>query len=342
MEDTMKRLLSILIVLMGATLFYGCIISKTPKTDDVTVAPGTATTFSVVVFPFGGTYTWTLDGTPLTNPGKSYLYTAEAGNHTLMVQATQIFGTDIQTWNIQVINLPTPISQLLNSMVYIPAGSFMMGSTNDEYGYAQYTTPVHQVTLQAFDIGAYEVTQAQYQVVMGTNPSFFQEVNGYPDTDNNPVEQVSWYDARAFCTALSAMTGRTFTLPSESQWEYACRAGTTTLYSYGDDDALLGNYAWYGNAYGSTHPVGTKLPNNWGLYDMMGNLVEWCLDSWHNNYIGAPTCGSAWEPETGQQHVLRGGAWDINHLWEFWSASRGSTYPAAGNCGIGFRVLAVP
>jgi formylglycine-generating enzyme required for sulfatase activity len=391
-------------------------------------------TFSVEVFPPGGTYTWTLDGAPLSNTGKSYVYTAEAGNHTLVVKATHFLGTDTQTWNIitpsppvanagpdqtvavdvtvtldgsgstdpdnniasyqwqqldgptvtlsnadtaiaqftanvtvgstltfkltvtdatnlqatdtcviTVTNLSDPIISLLNSLVPIPAGSFMMGSTDDEYGWAQTTTPVHQVTFQAFDIGAYEVTQAQYLALMGTNPSYFQGTS-YPNSENNPVEWVSWYEARAFCTALSAMTGRTFTLPSESQWEYACRAGTTTLYSFGDSYALLDKYAWTwansdgtGGPYG-THPIGTKLPNNWGLYDMMGNASEFCLDSWHTNYVGAPTDGSAWEPETGSVRVIRDGHFFVGSAWTHQSAFR-TDMPSVGT---GFRVVEIP
>ena len=210
-----------------------------------------------------------------------------------------------------------------------------MGSTDNQYGRAQYTTPVHAVTLQGFEISAYEVTQAQYQAVMGVNPSYFKG-------ENNPVETVSWYDARAFCTALSAMTGRTFTLPSEAQWEYACRAGTTTLYSYGDSDTLLGDYAWYYTNSGSrTHTVGAKLPNNWGLYDMMGNVYEWCLDSWHTNYTGAPTDGSAWEPETGSSRMIRGSTWNIIYPRDFRSAWRQSSYPDRRTGAFGFRVVAI-
>jgi eukaryotic-like serine/threonine-protein kinase len=113
------------------------------------------------------------------------------------------------------------------------------------------------------------------------------------------VEQVSWYDAWEFCQKLSVMTGRAFDLPSEAQWEYACRAGSTTLYSFGDDIGLVNNYAWSSANSSSTHPVGLKLPNNWGLYDIHGNVWEFCLDSWHDNYTGAPTDGSAWEPGIG-------------------------------------------
>jgi len=242
---------------------------------------------------------------------------------------------------ITVTNLSDPISDLLNSMVSIPAGTFMMGSTDNEYGWAQYTTPVHAVTLQAFEIGAYEVTQAQYAAVMGTNPSYFQGTS-YPGTENNPVDRVTYYEAREFCTQLSALTGRTFTLPSEAQWEYACRAGSTTLYSFGDDDGLLGNYAWYdSNSGDQTHPVGTKLPNAWDLYDMHGNVWEWCLDSWHENYIGAPTDGSAWEPEAGAYRMIRGGGWNSHGPWYCRSAMR-YNYPAYWLNYFGFRVLAVP
>ena len=258
-----------------------------------------------------------------------------------VADAGGLISTD--TCTITISGLSEPITALLNSMVYIPGGTFMMGSTDNEYGWAQYTTPVHTVTVPAFDIGAYEVTQAQYLAVMGGNPSYFQGTS-YPNSENNPVETVSWYDARAFCTALSALTGRTFTLPSEAQWEYACRAGTITLYSYGDSDALLGNYAWwYSNSGLQTHPVGTKFPNNWGLYDMMGNVWEWCLDSLHTNYLDAPTDGSAWEPETGSYRLLRGGSWYYDPPGYFRSAYRWShDNPDSRDYNHGFRVVEIP
>ena len=430
----MKKSVIFLFIAMLTAILSGCILSKTPNTNDVTMTINEQKTFSVNVFPPGGTFAWTLDEAPLTNLGNSYVYTAQAGDHILTVKATHFLGTDTQTWNIitpestydisgtvtlsgggalqgvtitlsgtssgtattdasgnysftDLVNgsytvIPslagytfTPVSQavtvnganatainfiaspvlsdhvtsLLNSLVYIPAGSFMMGSTDDEYGRAYFTTPVHQVTLQAFDIGAYEVTQAQYIAVMGINPSYFQAPS-YPNSENNPVEQVDWYDACQFCTALSALTGRTFTLPSEAQWEYACRAGTTTLYSYGDSDAMLGDYAWlYPNSNGTggpygTHPVGTKLPNPWGLYDMHGNVWEWCLDSWHSNYTGAPTDGSAWEAETSSLRIIRGGGWTYGDPGYFRSATRYGNPPdnrIFWHDDLGFRVLAV-
>jgi formylglycine-generating enzyme required for sulfatase activity len=134
---------------------------------------------------------------------------------------------------------------------------------------------------------------------MGTNPSRFR------NNPQNPVEQVSWNDAQAFCQKLSQITGKTYRLPTEAEWEYACRAGTTTCYYFGDDANQLGDYAWYdGNSQGTTHPVGQKKPNVWGLYDMSGNVWEWCEDNWYDNYIEAPDDGSAQS-----RKCLRGGSW---------------------------------
>jgi formylglycine-generating enzyme required for sulfatase activity len=214
-----------------------------------------------------------------------------------------------------------------------------MGSTDDEYGQAQSTTPVHTVTLQGFQIGAFEVTQAQFEAVMGNNPSYTEGTY----TQNNPVGNVTWLEAREFCTQLSAQTGRTFTLPSEAQWEYACRAGSTTLYSFGDLDSELGDYAWFdGNSEGQSQQVGSKLPNAWGLYDMHGSVFEHCLDSWHNDYTGAPTDGSAWEPDTTYWRVIRGGSW-TDSPWYNRSANRMASpeldFRAAG---LGLRVVAAP
>ncbi|MDJ0561815.1 MAG: bifunctional serine/threonine-protein kinase/formylglycine-generating enzyme family protein, partial [Microcystis sp. M53599_WE4] len=148
------------------------------------------------------------------------------------------------------------------AMVELPGGKFMMGSPDSDPDAQSSEKPQHQVKVNSFAIGKYPVTQAQYQAVMGTNPSRFQ------NNPQNPVENVSWDDAQAFCRKLSQITGKTYRLPTEAEWEYACRAGTTTRFYFGDDANQLGDYAWYeGNSGGTTHPVGQKKPNAWGLYD---------------------------------------------------------------------------
>jgi len=221
-------------------------------------------------------------------------------------------------------------------MVKIPAGSFLMGSMgsadNDKSDYDDREKPQHRVNLQEFYVGKYLVTQEQYQVVMGNNRSRFK------DNSKNPLESVSWDDAQEFCQKLSEKTGKKYRLPSEAEWEYACRAGTQTRYYFGDNADLLGEYAWYrDNSASKTHPVGQKKPNNWGLYDMYGNVWEWCEDVWHENYKNAPTDGTAWNDDRFQIYrVLRGGSWYGNpracrSAYRTYYDSRGSYF--------GFRVV---
>lgn len=191
--------------------------------------------------------------------------------------------------------------------------------------------------IKSFRIGKYPVTQIQYQAVMGVNPSYFQ---GNPQ---NPVENVSYDDAEAFCHKLSKATGKTYRLPTEAEWEYACRAGTTTDYYFGDDYRQLEDYAWYyGNSRQTTHPVGEKKPNAWGLYDMSGNVWEWCEDDWHDNYIGAPTDGSTWVLKNNNRFqsrkCLRGGSW-FNLSIDCRSTSRIQFDPDYVNNLLGFRVV---
>jgi len=237
-------------------------------------------------------------------------------------------------------------------MVFVQGGTFMMGSpdgvgSNDEHSQ-------HQVSVQSFYMGKYEVTQAQYQAVMGTNPSYFKG-------DIMPVERVSWNDAMEFCRRLSRMTGREYRLPSEAEWEYACRAGTT-----GDYAGNLDSMAWYGNNSGGqyldaaeiwqtdsgnylnrimangnqTRPVGYKQSNEFGLYDMHGNVLEWCEDWYQDNYDEAPTDGSAWLSGGGRYRVMRGGSW-YSIAPSCRSAYRDRDIPDNRHGNFGFRVVAL-
>ncbi len=189
-------------------------------------------------------------------------------------------------------------------LILIPPGSFDMGSNKGQ----THEKPVHKVTLKnAFYMGKYGVTHEQWQTVMGANPSHIMD-------PKRPVDAGSWYACRDFVAKLSEKTARKFSLPSEAEREYACRAGSTTEFCYGDGEAGLGEYAWYSdNADLMTHPVGQKKPNKFGLFDMHGNVWEWCEDVRHESYEGAPIDGSAWV-EGGNQavRVLRGGSWGFD------------------------------
>ena len=229
---------------------------------------------------------------------------------------------------------------VLLEMVAIPGGTFWMGSPdgeglNDE-------RPYHQVTIAPFWMGKFVVTQAQYEAVIGGNPSRFKGAN-------QPVERFSWNDAVEFCQKLSAKANRQFRLPSEAEREYACRAGTTTPFYFGE--TISANQANYnGASYGAgkkgeyrqkTTDVGSFSPNAFGLYDMHGNVWEWCLDHWHDSYEGAPTDGSAWidqDPKDAAKRLVRGGSWDDFPVI-CRSASRINGIPREAYINIGFRVV---
>jgi formylglycine-generating enzyme required for sulfatase activity len=222
-------------------------------------------------------------------------------------------------------------------MVRIPAGSFMMGS--NQYPSEQ---PVHRVSIDYdFEMGRTEVTQGLWKAVMGNNPSNFKACG-----DNCPVEQVSWDDAQAFIGELNAQTGKHYRLPTESEWEYACRAGTDSEYC---GNSVAG-VAWYeANSDKQTHPVATKRANAWGLYDMSGNVWEWVEDKYHEaGYGGAPTDGSAWiaggECSSGMVRagyhgcrVLRGGSWNYRTQY-LRAAIRFNNVPLIRVSLLGFRL----
>jgi len=209
-------------------------------------------------------------------------------------------------------------------MVLIPAGSFKMGSRHGKGD----ESPVHEVSIDSFLMDKYEVTQAEYERLGNkeafANPSHFKG----PD---RPVEQVTWVMAARYCNARSNDEGLTpcydeekddvvcnfqadgYRLPTEAEWEYACRAGTDGDYSFGGDERKLGEHAWFAdNAGKKTHPVGKKKPNPWGLYDMHGNVAEWCNDMYDKDYYEGSPASNPRGPAKGKQYVLRGGAWKSN------------------------------
>ena len=216
-------------------------------------------------------------------------------------------------------------------MVVIPAGSFEMGSNEnaDE-------RPVHRVNVPSFLIGKIEVTQGQWKAVMGSNPSLFSSCG-----DDCPVERISWNDAQEFAQRLSQKTGKQYRLPSEAEWEYAARAGSTSKWSFGDSEYQLRDYAWFSQY--KTQQVAQKRPNAFGLFDMHGNVWEWVQDCWHGNYTGAPTDGSAWTTACldSNYRVLRGGSWNYGPA-NLRSANRNRDTPDDRNINYGLRLARTP
>jgi len=248
-------------------------------------------------------------------------------------------------------------------LVLIPAGEFEMGSPDDDEDASKSEKPRHRVRItRPFYLGATEVTQGEYNQVMGKNPSAFSAGGSFvsdvagQSTDRHPVESVSWHDAIAFCNKLSERDGLKpyyqfgvgarsggdgYRLPTEAEWEYACRAGSTTRYSFGDDAASLGEHAWYGDNSGAkTHPVGQKLPNAFGLYDMHGNVWEWCWDGYDESYYGQSPTVDPPGPFRATMRVNRGGSWGLN-LRSARSADRYGSAPDNRDLDLGFRVARV-
>jgi formylglycine-generating enzyme required for sulfatase activity len=222
-------------------------------------------------------------------------------------------------------------------LVLIPAGEFMMGSPDSDNYAIEDEKPQHRVRItKPFYLGKYLVTQEQWRAVMGNNPSRFK-------SPKNPVEEVSWDDCQKFLKKLNEKAaGGKFSLPTEAQYEYACRAGSTTRYGFGHDEASLVEYAWYGaNAGGKTHPVGEKKPNAWGLYDMQGNTWKWCADWYDKDYDAHTPTDDPSGPATGSCRVLRGGGWH-SPARRCRSAYRLYYGPGGGDDDISLRVAWVP
>ncbi|MDB5261381.1 MAG: hypothetical protein JWQ14_662 [Adhaeribacter sp.] len=234
--------------------------------------------------------------------------------------------------------------------IAIPAGSFMMGARNNVADAYDSEKPQHQVSIsKLFSIGKYEVSQAQWEAIMGSNPYTLDRSNPYCNlpgmkeriTKPNHPATVSWNDAQAFIKRLNAKEGHNrYRLPTEAEWEYAARAGTTTAYSFGNNANELGKYAWYGEYFstGGTHPAGTKPPNPWGLYDVHGNVWEWVQDFYSNSYYAQSPSIDLKGPATGKDHVVRGGSWHITA--DSWRSTFRKPYaPDYRGISIGFRLV---
>ncbi|MBW4485539.1 MAG: formylglycine-generating enzyme family protein [Tildeniella torsiva UHER 1998/13D] len=235
-------------------------------------------------------------------------------------------------------------------MVYVPGGTFWMGSPKKELGRDSHEGPEHRVSVPAFYMGKYPVTQAQWYAVSLLEP-VQRELKPQPSHftgDRHPVEQVSWDDAVEFCERVSRLAGKQYRLPSEAEWEYACRAGTNMPFYFGATITPdLANYDG-SQSYGDgptgiyreqTTEVGQFPPNDFGLYDMHGNVCEWCQDVWHGSYDGAPTNGSAWRAGGDQdRRILRGGSWYDNPE-DCRSADRDGFAPDGIGSVVGFRVV---
>ncbi|RLC14889.1 MAG: hypothetical protein DRI57_13740, partial [Deltaproteobacteria bacterium] len=269
--------------------------------------------------------------------GEDYHVTVSSSSGNLGINVALGSGT-VSVSNVTDVTV-TCGTEFTNSIgmefVWIPPGTFTMGSPESELSSNNSERPQHDVTFaNGFWIAKYEVTQSQWQTVMGNNPSFYNDGGSGPNTNpDNPVEQVNWDDCKSFMAAMYAVdSDNYYALPSEAQWEYACRGGITEPYYDVADDI-----SWHsGNSANITYAVGQKVPNTFGIYDMSGNVFEWCGDTWHSNYTDAPTDGSSWEVDGSTNRVIRGGSF-FNPATLSRSAFRYSIAPAGAYYNLGFR-----
>jgi len=262
---------------------------------------------------------------------------SSVGTNTVTLSATSPNGTGQASLILKIRTVTRP------EMVAIPAGTFTMGSAAEEQGRDADEGPTTQVTLtQGFSISAYEITQAEYRDVIGSNPS------GLTGDFSRPVEKVSYDEATLYCALLTSRdrilgaisATQTYRLPTEAEWEYAVRAGATNRFSFGDQDIGLAGYGWYvSNSGDATHPVGEKAPNAWGVYDAHGNVWEWCTD-FYGNYPGGSVSNPT-GPGSGSTRVLRGGSC-LRVSSDCRSASRGSAASNLRYADLGFRVVLTP
>ena len=220
----------------------------------------------------------------------------------------------------------------LTGMEFVPVegGSCLIGCISGR----PHEAPVHKVTVSQFFMAKYPVTQHQWNSIMDRNPSHFTG-------DNLPVEEISWYEIQEFMRRLNTMSKMgTYRLPTEAEWEYSCRAGSQSVYCFGNDLDRLSRHAWFDkNSNGHTHPVGQKKPNAWGLYDMHGNVWEWCQD-WYGSYPGKELTNPT-GPIRGSHRVNRGGSWSSRSI-HCRSPNRNKNIPIGRYCDVGFRLVWVP
>lgn len=228
------------------------------------------------------------------------------------------------------------VESINRNMVSINGGSFEMGCSSGDSECYEDEIPVHTVSLSSFKMSAYEVTQGQWEAVMGNNPSSWKRLE-----KNLPVETVSWEDVQTFIETLNSRTGLSYRLPTEAEWEYAARAGTTTKYSCGNDASCLEAIAWYadtGKPGEVTHSVGTKAPNAWGLYDMSGNVAEWVSDWYNDDYYAVSPGSNPTGPDFGSGRVKRGGGF-YNNAYTCRVSKRNWEYPDGPSDQVGFRLV---
>ena len=267
------------------------------------------------------------------------------GQLQMFLSSLMIFGMIPLDWHLLAQTNKEITNSIGMKLVLISKGTFMMGSPESEQGRNEIENQ-HEVTISKdYYLGLFEVTQGQYEKMMGKNPSRFQGDNLRGDSlrrdsTNHPVEQVSWGDAVKFCKKLSDLpeekkAGRVYRLPTEAEWEYACRAGSKSAYSFGESSKSLGDYAWFDqNSNRQTHPVGEKKANAWGLYDMHGNVWEWCSD-WYGQYPKGAVSDPVGTRESSNR-VFRGGSW-YDHF-EYCRSARRLGYFPSGRDDFGFRV----
>ncbi len=251
-----------------------------------------------------------------------------------LILALGVLATPVLAQEMSEAERLTVVARIADNMVRVEGGTFTMGATSEQ-GKEAFAgeKPKHSVTLSGFYIGRFEVTRREWEAVMGTNPNA-----GVFEGDNRPVQNISWDDCQVFIEKLNKLTGRTFRLPTEAEWEYAARGGKLSQgYKYAGSN-VVGDVAWYlDNSSLSTHNVGTKRPNELGLYDMSGNVQEWCAD-WYNDYKSeAQTDPRGPSAGTDIGHVIRGGYWGLQGRFTRVSYRDGQP-PSNHNSGLGFRL----